>query len=180
MNNKEFLSTVSSSKHNSTCLALEVNDIISNLADKKTPNLIAEFSQALGANSGVVKELRQVYVTNNAIVLEKLHEAADTYQSGSKSLRAMSKDDVAGLAAKHSITPRDINGWRKAELLITLSKKPATRDETAACLFTSGDTLEKMLNEQIAAGAIVKNGDLYDLSESTRQQLAEVGSVSSN
>jgi len=172
--------TVRKNNRTRACFACLVDEIIDKHADKKTAADIKVYSQSEGSDSALVKSLKGVKAANESVLWDKFAKLIDEAKSDPTSVRAMDKDDVAGLAAEFSITPRDIRAWRKSQLSINLVQKPATKEEVADFVFTSGDTLEKMLNELIAEGLITKKGDMYDLSESTRQQLAEGDSVSSN
>ncbi|MEX2217052.1 MAG: hypothetical protein WD768_23270 [Phycisphaeraceae bacterium] len=142
-------------------IGLVVDDLVEQYADKKTAKQIAEYSESAGADSEVVRALKSLKVANDAELYAAIKEVIAAATAARTPLRGIDASDVAGLAAKHGVSNRELGKWRRSEILRCLKAGPASEADLAARVYSEGDALSNLLNKMIAEGAIVKQGDMY-------------------
>lgn len=144
-----------------TPYALIADAILATKTDPEKTQLLTDTIKVCGADSDAARNMAALKAAKDDEARDELKRLLD--ESGRKQLPLMplDRDHAAMLAAKFSITNREVGDWRRRSIVEMASKGRITDEDIERAVFTKGIALDQLTAQLVKDGKLVRDGQGY-------------------
>lgn len=142
--------------------ALIIDAVLEAMTDRTTNEQLSELIKAYGPDSEIVKPLAALKAAKDEEAREEIFRLLKDAEDQKMPLLTMSHDDVAMLAAKFSMTNKEIGSWRRRHVVeMAIANGLITDEDIQLEVFVSDLALDQLTAKLIKDGKLVRDGNGY-------------------